>query len=247
METWGEAPSALRGDAGLAASSTFPFPFPAGVRKCTLHLFGCQEDGSSSTILLALLCVFSHSIALNNERSHDPPAGLDGMNLSGLNPMVIYLVSLFYAQMPQNSIRFFFFLQNTLFLLALTFLFFALRFALNSLCQTKFDRNSCLHGRVVPGNQVWELCALPQVWAGKQSPASEDEGGQMQKPEIPREQSSGRGEKCSECRVMNRQKPSLQQSPVLLGRVGVPGSTLQCSATLSRTRMNSPQDASYLG
>lgn len=109
METWGEAPSALRGDAGLAASSTFPFPFPAGVRKCTLHLFGCQEDGSSSTILLALLCVFSHSIALNNERSHDPPAGLDSMNLSGLNPMVIYLVSLFYAQMPQNSTRYFFF------------------------------------------------------------------------------------------------------------------------------------------
>lgn len=188
METWGEAPSVLRRDAGLTASSTFPFPFPAGVRKCTLHLFGCQEDGSSSTILLALLCVFSHSTALNNERSHDPPAGLDGMNLSGLNPMVIYLVSLFYAQMPQNSTRFFF-LQNTLFLLALTFLFFALRFALNNLCQTKFDRNSCLHGRVVPGNQAWDLCALPQVWAGKHSPASEDEGGQMQKPEIPREQS----------------------------------------------------------
>lgn len=78
------------------------------MRKRTLHLFGCQEYGSSSTILLALLCVFSHSIALNNEGSHDPPAGLDVMNLSGSNPMVIYLVSLFYAQMPQNSIRFFF-------------------------------------------------------------------------------------------------------------------------------------------
>lgn len=79
------------------------------MRKRTLHLFGCQEYGSSSTILLALLCVFSHSIALNNEGSHDPPAGLDVMNLSGSNPMVIYLVSLFYAQMPQNSTRFFIF------------------------------------------------------------------------------------------------------------------------------------------
>lgn len=79
------------------------------MRKRTLHLFGCQEYGSSSTILLALLCVVSHSIALNNEGSHDPPAGLDVMNLPGSNPMVIYLVSLFYAQMPQNSARFFFF------------------------------------------------------------------------------------------------------------------------------------------
>lgn len=84
------------------------------MRKRTLHLFGCQEYGSSSTILLALLCVFSHSIALNNEGSHDPPAGLDVMNLYGSNPMVIYLASLFYAQMPQNSARFFFPL-NTLF------------------------------------------------------------------------------------------------------------------------------------
>lgn len=93
------------------------------MRKCTLHLFGCQEDGSSSTILLALLCVFSHSIALNNERSHDPPAGLDGMNLPGLNPMVIYLVSLFYSQMPQNSTRYFFFSSKILlFLLVLTFI-----------------------------------------------------------------------------------------------------------------------------
>lgn len=96
----------MRGDAGLLVSSTFSFPLPAGVRKRTLHLFGCQEYGSSSTILFALLCVFSHSIALNNEGSHDPPAGLDVMNLSGSNSMVIYLVSLFYAQMPQNSTRF---------------------------------------------------------------------------------------------------------------------------------------------
>lgn len=46
---------------------------------------------------------------------------------------------------------------------------------------------------------------------------------------------------------MKGQKPSLQQSLALLGRVGIAGSMLQCSATLSCARMNSPQDASYLG
>lgn len=144
----------------LLVSSTFFFPLPAGVRKRTLHLFSCQEDGSSSTILLTLLCVFSLSIALNNEGSHDPPAGLNVMNLSGSTPMVIYLVSLFYAQMPQNSTRFSFFFLNTLFLLALTFLLFALRFAMNSLCQTKFVRYFCFYGWFVPGNQGWKSYPL---------------------------------------------------------------------------------------
>lgn len=143
------------------------------MRKRTLHLFGCQEHGSSSTILLALLCVFSHSIALNNEGSHDPPAGLDVMNLSGSNPMVIYLVSLFYAQMPQNSTRFFFFPKYS----------FSFSTDISLICikictEQSVPDQICqilllVYGWFVPGNQGWKLYPLTSGMASKHSQGGE--------------------------------------------------------------------------
>lgn len=67
----------------------------------------------------------------------------------------------------------FFFFLNTLFLLALTFLLFALRFAVNSLCQTKVVRYFCFYGWFVPGNQGWKLCPQPQRWDSGHSQSGE--------------------------------------------------------------------------